>query len=97
MKPFKIPESLYKTAPADGCMRDVISVEIIAKDGEDYRGTVTYTEARYEMFGKGMDLPDDLLHGIKIRFSTGPTVTFKLNEQIDIDDLSPVEHFKSID
>jgi hypothetical protein len=90
----KVRESLYKTAPADGCMRDVITVEINTKDGEAYRGTVTYTEARYEMFGKGMDLPDDILHGIKIQFGSGPTVTYKLSEQIDVDELSSVEHFE---
>ena len=79
---YTSPESLYKTAPADGCMRDVITVVVQSKDGEDYRGTVTYTEARYEIFSKGMDLPDDLLHGIKIQFGNSPTITYKLTEQI---------------
>ena len=91
---YTIPESLYKTAPADGCMRDVITVVVQSKDGEDYRGTVTYTEARYEIFSKGMDLPDDLLHGIKIQFGNSPTITYKLTEQIDIDSLSSVEYFE---
>jgi hypothetical protein len=75
-------------------MRDVVSVMVLSRDDEEYRGTVTYTEAKYEMFMKGMDLPEDLLHGIKIQFGKGPTITFKLTEQIDVDTLAKVEYFK---
>ena len=88
------PDSLYKTAPPEGCMRDVLSVAVLSRNDEDYRGTVTYNEAKYEMFMKGMDLPEDLLHGIKIQFGKGPTVSFKLTEQIDVDTLSEVEFFE---
>ena len=87
------PESMYKTAPPEGCMRDVLNVEVLTRNGEDYRGTVTYAEARYEIFGKGLDLPDGLLHGIKIQFGSGPKVSFKLTEQIDVDELANVEYF----
>ena len=88
------PKSLFKTAPPEGCMRDVLNVVIMSKNGEEYRGTVTYNEAKYEMFMKGMDLPEDLLHGIKIQFGKGPNVSFKLTEQIDVDELSEVEYFE---
>ena len=67
---------------------------VLSRDDEEYRGTVTYTEAKYEMFMKGMDLPEELLHGIKIQFGKGPTITFKLTEQIDVDTLAEVEYFK---
>ena len=36
------PESMYKTAPSRGCMRDVLNVDVFVKDGEDTHGTVTY-------------------------------------------------------
>lgn len=61
---------------------------------EDYRGTVTYSEAKYGIFMKCLDLPEDLLHGIKIQFGKSPTISYKLTEQIDIDTLSEVEYFE---
>ena len=87
-------DSLYQTAPPEGCMRDVLTVEVQTRNRENYRGTITYTEAKYEIFMKALDLPEELLHGIKIQFGSGPTITFKLTEQIDIDTLSDVEHFE---
>lgn len=51
---------MYKTTTPEGCVWDVLNVDILAKDGEDYRSTVTYTEVKYEIFGKGLDLPKDL-------------------------------------
>jgi hypothetical protein len=87
-------DSLYQTAPPEGCMRDVLTVEVQTRNRENYRGTITYTEAKYEIFMKALDLPEELLHGIKIQFGSGPTITFKLTEQIDIDTLSDVEHGK---
>ena len=75
-------------------MRDVLTVEVQTRDRESYRGTVTYTEAKYEIFMRALDLPEELLHGIKIQFGSGPTISFKLTEQIDIDTLSGVEHFE---
>ena len=41
-----------------------------------------------------LDLPEELLHGIKIQFGLGPTITYKLAEQIDIDTLISVEYFE---
>ena len=43
---------------------------------------------------KCLDLPEDLLHGIKIQFGKGPNISFKLTEQIDVDDLSEHEYFE---
>ena len=40
-----------------------------------------------------LDLPEELLHGIKIQFGSGP-ITYKLAEQIDIDTLIRVEYFE---
>ena len=34
-------DSIYKTAPPDGCMRDVLTVEVQTRNRENYRGTVT--------------------------------------------------------
>ena len=87
-------DSIYKTAPPDGCMRDVLTVEVQTRNRENYRGTVTYSEAKYEIFMGALDLPEELLHGVKIQFGSGPVISFKLTEQIDIDTLSDVEHFE---
>ena len=75
-------------------MRDVINVAVLSRNEEEYRGTVTYNEAKYEIFMKCLDLPEDLLHGIKIQFGKGPNISFKLTEQIDVDDLSEHEYFE---
>ena len=87
-------DSLYKTPSPDGCMRDVLTVEVQTRDRDNFRGTVTYNEAKYEIFMGALDLPESLLHGIKIQFGSGPMVVFKLTEQIDIDTLSNVEYFE---
>lgn len=88
------PESLYKTAPPEECMRDVLNVVVQSRNGEEYRGTITYNEAKYEMFMKGMDMPEELLYGINIQFGKGPNVSFKLTEQIDVDELSEFKIFR---
>ena len=87
-------DSLYKTPDPEGCMRDVLTVEVETKDREPYRGTVTYQEAKYEIFLEALDLPEELLHGVKIQFGSGPTITYKLTEQIDVDTLAGVEFFE---
>ena len=87
-------ESLYKTPAPDGCMRDVITVEVETKDRENYRGTVTYEEAKYKIFLEALDLPEELLHGVKIQFGEGPTISYKLTEQIDVDTLAGSEFFE---
>ena len=87
-------DSLYKTPSPDGCMRDVLTVEVQTRDRENFRGTVTYNEAKYMVFMGALDLPESLLHGIKIQFGSGPTIVYKLTEQIDIDTLACVEYFE---
>ena len=86
-------DSLYKTPAPEGCMRDVITVVVETRDRENYRGTVTYEEAKYQIFLGALDLPEELLHGVKIQFGEGPTITFKLTEQIDVDTLAGYEYF----
>ena len=53
-----------------------------------------YTEAKYAIFMGTLELPEELLHGIKIQFGSGSTITFKLTEHIDIDTLIGVEYFE---
>ena len=86
-------KALQKTIP-EGCMRNVLTDEFQTKDRENYQGTVTYSEAKYNIFMGALDLSEDLLQGIQIQFVKEPTITFKLTEQIDIDTLSDVEYFK---
>ena len=87
-------DSLYKTPAPDGCMRDVFTVEVETKDRENYRGTVTYDEAKYKIFLEALEMPEELLHGIKIQFGEGPTISYKLTEQIDVDSLAGYEYFE---
>ena len=41
-----------------------------------------------------LNLLEKLLHCIKIQFGSGPTITFKLTKQINIDNLIVVEYFE---
>ena len=55
---------------------------------------MTYEEAKYRIFLEALDLPEELLHGIKIQFGEGPTISYKLTEQIDVDTLAGYEYFE---
>ena len=67
---------LNMTPLPDGCLRDVLTVQVQTRDHENYRGAVAYNEANYKIFMGALDLPEELLHGIKIQFGNGLTVTF---------------------
>ena len=43
--------------PPEGCMSNVLNVVVMSRNEEDYRGTVTYYEAKYKLFRKCLDLP----------------------------------------
>ena len=68
-------------------MKDVISVECTEINGRVFSGTITYSEAREKIFIESLGLPATLLHSYKMSFNKCRSISFKLNEQIDLEPL----------
>ena len=86
--------SIFLTERPEGGMRDVITVECQKINGEDFRGTITYTEATLKIFQNKLGLPNDILHSVKMSFSKCRLVSFKLKKQVNIDEMLDRENFE---
>jgi hypothetical protein len=86
-------DRVFVTPAPDGAMRDDITVEVQTMNGRPFKGSITIDEARNGIFAGCMDLNPRLLHGIRFRFSTFPVIKYKLKQQINLDDLHPLEYF----
>ena len=86
-------DSIFVTDKPKGPMRDVLTVECSKLNDEEFKGTVTYTEAKEKIFMEALGLNADLLHSLKFGFSKCRTVTFKLKHQINVDELLRVSSF----
>ena len=85
--------SIFITQRPEGGMRDVLNVECSKINGEDFKGTITYNEATIKIFQQKMDLPVENLHSIKMSFNQCQMVSFKLKNQINIDEMANRECF----
>ena len=85
--------TLFVTPKPDGGMRDDIVVQCQTITGKPFKGTVTFKEAKFDIFEGNLGYEQALLHSIRTTFNGCPVVKFKLNQQINIDDLINVEHF----
>ena len=74
--------------------KDEVVVEILLLNGEKYFGTITPAEARRTIFEQALGLNQSNLAGITIGFNRGRIVTFKLKQQIDVDQLYEKEYFE---
>ena len=74
--------------------RDEIVVEIISLNGENYVGTITPAEARKTIFEDALGLNQSQLAGITIGYNRGRIVTFKLKQQMDLDDILLMESYE---
>ena len=84
---------VFKTPKFDGPYRDEIVVEILIMNGKDFVGTVTPTEARRTIFEEMLGFTQADLAGVTIGYNRGRTVTYKLLQQVDIDELYELEYF----
>ena len=84
---------VFKTPSPDGPYRDEIVVEVLQIDGRDFIGTITPTEARRKIFEEMLGLDQDILTGITLGFNRGRIITYKLKQQLDIDQLYRKEFF----
>ena len=85
---------VFKTPAPDGPFRDEVVVDVLSIDGVHYAGTITPVEARKMIYESALGLSQDNLASITIGFNRGRIITFKLRQQIDLDDLYPREHFE---
>ena len=86
--------SIFHTFRAPGGLRDVLTVECQKLNGEEFKGTITYTEATVKIFQQELGLQSGDLHSVKMSFNKFRTVSFKLKRQIDIDELVEKENFE---
>ena len=85
---------VFKTPAPEGPFRDEVVVEILTLNGTNYVGTVTPVEARSMIYQGALGLDQSNLASINIGFNRVRTVTFKLRQQIDLDDLYQREFFE---
>ena len=85
--------SIFKTSKPQGSFRDEIVVEIKTIDDVPYRGTITIQEAIKTIFIGAMGFHKESLGSLTIGYSMGRIVTYKLKDQIDIDQLASIEAF----
>ena len=90
----KTLERMFKTAPPDGPLRDLIIVEIRQVNGVPFKGSLHYKEAKYGIFEQCLRQDPTTIHGLNFAFSDYPIVKYKLKHQINIDDLKPLEYFE---
>ena len=78
---------------ADGPWRDVITVDILQINGQEFKGTVRPREALDAIYKTALHQNVDNLHGVKIEFRGHPVISFRLKTEINIDLEFRTEHF----
>ena len=84
---------VFKTPAPDGAFRDEIVVDILTMNEKDFIGTLTSTEIQKTIFEDVLGFKQDDLAGVQIGFNRVRTVTFKLKQQFDVDELFEWESF----
>ena len=92
--PRKVLQKMFVTPAPEGPMRDEITIEVQTINGKPFKGTLTFHEALDGIYKRCLELDNNLLHGIRFRFSKCPTIKYKLKEQINIDELQRIEYFE---
>ena len=85
---------MFKTAPPDGPNRDNIVIEIRQVNGEPFKGSLHYKEAKFGIWKDCLGMDPTLIHGLTFAFSDYPIIKYKLKNQINIDGLRNVEFFE---
>ena len=60
--------SMFHTFKPEGGLRDVLTIECQKINGEDFKGSITYTEATVKIFQQALELPTDVIHSVKMSF-----------------------------
>jgi len=70
-----------------GKMRNLIEIDVLTIDNRPYKTNITQEMAYNEIYRGELDLPKELIHGIKCSWRGHPLITIKLASCIDIDKL----------
>ena len=85
--------SLFVTPRPERGLRDDLIIQCQTINDKPFKGTITFKEAKFAIFEGKLGYEHSLLHSIRMSFNGCPVIKFKLNSQVDIDDLIGVEHF----
>ena len=79
-------KTIFYSSRPDGGLRDVLTVECLKLNGEDFKGTKTYTEAMVKIFQQELGFTSEILLAVKMFINKCRIVSFKLKNQINIDE-----------
>ena len=85
---------VFRTPMPDGPYKDEIVVEVHSLNGKQYSGTVTVTETRKTIFEQMLGFRQDDLASLTIGFNRGRIITYKLKQQVNVDELYEWENFE---
>ena len=68
-----------------GPWRDVVVVDILTINGQEFKGTIRPREAKDAIYKASLGLAVDNLHGVRVEYRGHPVVSFRLREQINVD------------
>ncbi len=80
-----------------GAIREELEVALESLNGEPFRGTITYLEAKHGIFGECLGLSGvdfENFDGLRFGFKGCPVVVFKLIKAINVDELLPFQNFE---
>ena len=83
------------TVNHDGAWRELIEIELMNENGENFYGSITLNEAKHGIYRDCLGFTDfKNFDGVRLSFKGQRIVTFKLKEQIDVDNLLDKQHFE---
>ena len=86
-------DTRFVTPEPEGSFRDDFGIEFRTINGRPFKGTITFTEAKYKIFMGILGFESGLLYSVRNQFSEVPILRFKLKQQVNLDDLRSVEYF----
>jgi hypothetical protein len=78
----------------EGAFRDFFDIEIRTINGQPFRGTITYVEAKHAIYKGILEMDFNNFRGVRLGFKGVPTATILLKEQINLDDLEHIQDFE---
>ncbi len=80
-----------------GAIREELEVALETLNGEPFRGTITYLEAKHGIFGGCLGLSEsdfENFDGLRFGYKGCPVIIFKLIKAINVDELLPNQYFE---
>ena len=81
------------TTKIDGAFRNEITVEVQKLNGTPFKGSITYKEAKYDLFQNGLQMDLTEFESVTLGFKGVPVAIFKLANPVNIDDFASIQFF----